>query len=240
MRQWWATRTGSWPGFIGALVVGFGVVGLALRRRADAPTWLRLSAVTTLGFAVAGVGAFYGGWQGSVLVTIYGLPVAFAADRWLLRDSGGDRPWTAGLEGAAVAFTAVVVASAGYLFGLGLAGYGLTLLPSRPPPRCRGGGWRHRTSLRPRSLCGMVLVARAVACPGCSSSGSGAPQYLRNSHRADRAGTHPVTALRTAAIRSRTAARAVRAARSVVEHGKLEFALATARRAGPVRRASPP
>lgn len=121
-------RTGSWPGFIGALVVGFGVVGLALRRRADAPTWLRLSAVTTLGFAVAGVGAFYGGWQGSVLVTIYGLPVAFAADRWLLRDSGGDRPWTAGLEGAAVAFTAVVVASAGYLFGLGLAGYGLTLL----------------------------------------------------------------------------------------------------------------
>ena len=83
------------------------------------------AAVTTLAFAVAGVGAFVGGWQFSVLVgTVVGVPVAFAADRWL-RPA---HPWTAGVAGAAVAFSAMVIASTGWLFGLGVAAYGLTIL----------------------------------------------------------------------------------------------------------------
>jgi hypothetical protein len=122
-------RAGSWPAFLGALLAGFGVVGLALRRQLSVPKWLRLAAVTTLAFAVAGVGAFVGGWQFSVVVmTFVGVPVAFAADRWLRPGRRFDHPWTAGPTGAAVAFSASAVASTGWLFGLGLTAYGLTVL----------------------------------------------------------------------------------------------------------------
>ena len=117
-------RTGSWPTFLGGLLAGVAVVGLALLRRPGAPAWLRLTAVTTIAFAVAGAGAFMGGWQGSALVGVLYAPlVAFAADWWFEPGRRG-----AGLAGAAVAFAAAVVASAGDLYGFGLAAYGVTLL----------------------------------------------------------------------------------------------------------------
>ena len=122
-------QAGSWAGFVGALLVGFGVVGSAVRRRPRLPAWLRLTAVATLAFAVAGAGALVGGWQASVLaVTLIGVPVAFAAERWLLPGRGLDHQTRAGVVGAAVAFAAAVVASTAWLVGLGLAGLGLALL----------------------------------------------------------------------------------------------------------------
>ena len=122
-------RTGSWLGFLAALLVSFGIVGAALRRRPDPPTWLRLSTATTLVFAIAGLGAIGGGWQGSVLLaTALGIPVAFLADHWLRPARRVALPWTAGPAGAAVGFAALIVASTAWLFDLGLAGYGLTLL----------------------------------------------------------------------------------------------------------------
>jgi hypothetical protein len=122
-------RTGSWPLFFGALLGGLGVVGLALRRRPDVPAWLRLAAVTTLTFAVAGTGTLVGGWLFSVVTVVWiGVPVAFLADRLLRPGRWNALPWTAGPVGAAVAVSATVIASFGYLAGFGAAAYGLTIL----------------------------------------------------------------------------------------------------------------
>lgn len=119
-------RTGSWPDFLGAALAGFAVVGLAVRRRPAVPTWLRLAAVTTLALAGAGAVAIVGAWQGSlVLGAQLAIPIGFAADAWLRPARGS---WRVGFSGAAVAFTATVVASFGWLFEDGLLTYGLTIL----------------------------------------------------------------------------------------------------------------
>lgn len=93
------------------------------------PRWLRLAAVTTLVFAVSGVGALVGGWGASVFFGIGGgVPVAFAADRWLRPGRMFDHLWTAGPTGVAVALSALLIATTGWLAGLGVASYGLAVL----------------------------------------------------------------------------------------------------------------
>jgi hypothetical protein len=121
--------TGSWPVFLVALFGGLGVVGLTLRRRRVIPAWLRLTAATTFAFALAGVGAYIGGWQFSMVMGMYlGVPVAAVADRLLRSGPRAEVPDRAGIVGAGVAFCALMVAAAGWLYGLGVGVYGLTLL----------------------------------------------------------------------------------------------------------------
>jgi hypothetical protein len=127
----WQTRasTGSWPVFLIALLAGLGVAGLTLRRWPAVPAWLRLTALTTLVFAVAGVAAIYTGWYGSLAIgLVYGVPVAAVADRLVRPGPRAEVPVSAGLVGAAVAFCAMFVAAAGWIVGLGVSTYGLTLL----------------------------------------------------------------------------------------------------------------
>jgi hypothetical protein len=122
-------RVGSWPAFLGTLLAGLGVVGLARARRPAGPPGLRLAAATTLAFAAAGAGALVGGWPASVFVgAALGVPVAFVADRRLRPDHRARSRWPAGTSGAVVALAALAVASTGWLLGLGVAAYGLTLL----------------------------------------------------------------------------------------------------------------
>ena len=119
-----AGRTGSWIAFLGTPLAGFGIVGSALRGRPAVPAWLRLTAVTTIAFAVAGVGALLGGVKGSVLVAIaVGVLVAFASARRFGPGRGHQRA-----AEAAVALCAVLAATTGWLLGLGLAAYGLALV----------------------------------------------------------------------------------------------------------------
>jgi hypothetical protein len=120
-------RTGSWAGFVAALLAGFGIVGAALFRRSTISPWLRLTAVATLAFSAAGVLAIVGDGKIAVLAgVVVGVPIAFAADRWFLRGSG-HRAETDGLGGATVVLCAAFVVAAAWLYGLGIAAYGLTL-----------------------------------------------------------------------------------------------------------------
>ena len=151
--------SGSWPRFLAALLVGFGVVGLALRRRPDVPRWLRLTAVATLAFAVAGVGADLRRLAGKRgLGMVYGVPVAFAADRWLRPGRGFDHPPTAGLTGAAVALAAAIVAATAYCSGSASPATASRSSPSRRWPRCRGDGCRNGASSRRRYLQGVPVA----------------------------------------------------------------------------------
>ncbi|WP_028066923.1 hypothetical protein [Solirubrobacter soli] len=121
-------RTGSWAAFAGALLLGFGVFGATLRRWPVVPSWLRLTAVTTLALAVGGaiVGYIGGDWQFLFVTSFYlGIPVAFAADHWL---RPGARPEHAGFLGAAVAFCGVAIAHLGWLLGYGVGAYGAAIL----------------------------------------------------------------------------------------------------------------
>ncbi|MDA0160359.1 hypothetical protein OM076_08790 [Solirubrobacter ginsenosidimutans] len=127
----WQRRgsTGSWPAFLVALLAGLGVAGLTLRRWPAVAAWLRLTALTTFVFAVAGVAAIYAGWYGSLAVgLVYGVPAAAVADRLVRPGPRAEVPESAGLVGAAVAFCAMFVAAAGWVYGLGVSTYGLTLL----------------------------------------------------------------------------------------------------------------
>jgi len=103
---------------------------LAARSRPRVPAALRLTAATALAFATVGVGAFIGGVfvSGLFFGWVFGVPLAYVADRRLRTGSGRALPPWAGPVGAAVAAVAVLAAGVALLFGLGLAAFPIVLV----------------------------------------------------------------------------------------------------------------
>jgi hypothetical protein len=147
-------REGSTAVFFAVLAIGVLIAILVIHAWPRVPRALRLTATTGLAFAAFGAGAVVGGVAlGLMAGWGIGLPLAYAADRWLGRH---ERGITAGLTGAAVAFIAVPAAVVLLMLdgGLGVGAFAvvivavalLSAVPWRRAPSAVAGG--PPTSLR--------------------------------------------------------------------------------------------
>jgi hypothetical protein len=111
--------------------VGGALLGLrAARSRPHVPAALRLPAATALAFAAVGAGAWVGGvfFLGLFTGWMFGVPLAYVADRSLRPGRGRELPLRAGAVGAAVAAVAVPAAGVALLFGLGIGAFVIVLV----------------------------------------------------------------------------------------------------------------